>query len=419
MNTLTLHAAGTAVPNSHSPAYKIYAMAWAALGVGLLIAALPAIPHLPALYILFVALSVAGNFITIRLGHGITLTMQASLAPVWLFGWQAGPLILLLSGLSVAAIQRISPWRALLYFGNTSAWVTVAGILFRHLHPLPAGSASWQDLLAAVVTAGLFVTGNALTVSLSRFLDTGDRGYFQLGRLASVAGIAFLGLMPLSYLLTITSHSGPAPQFLTVTVWLLVAVALKGFVETRETNQRLQQALRELHEVSITDPLTGLFNRRHFNEVLEREVARHVRHAQPLSLLIMDLRGFKAVNDTYGHPAGDDVLGQVAWAIRNRLRRTDLAFRIGGDEFAVLLPQTDREGAGAVARDLCQQIREALFTARGTRIALAARVGVATLPDDGSTMEGLMHAADEALYATRSVGAETLSTPATALDAAG
>jgi diguanylate cyclase (GGDEF)-like protein len=417
MNTQTLRAALPAVPSTHSPAYKIYAVTWAAVGVCLLVAALPAVPHLPAMYAVFVALSVAGHLITIQIGHGITLAMQASLAPVWLFGWQAGPPILLLSGLTVAAIQRVSPWRALLYFGNTSAWVTVAGILFRHLHPLPAGNASWQDLLAAVATATVFVTGNALTVSFSRFLDTGDRGYFQIGRLASVAGIAFLSVMPLSYLLTTTSHSGPAPHVLTVIVWLLVAVALKGFVETRETNQRLQQALRELHEVSVTDPLTGLFNRRHFNEVLEREVDRHVRHAQSLSLLIMDLCGFKAVNDTYGHPAGDGVLVQVSAEIRSRLRRTDLAFRIGGDEFAVVLPQTDHEGAASVARDLCQQIREAPFTARGTRIALTARIGVATLPDDGSTMEALMHAADEALYATRRVGAETLSTPATALDA--
>ncbi|MDR5682540.1 MAG: GGDEF domain-containing protein [Armatimonadota bacterium] len=391
---------------AHSPTYKAYAVAWAGFGAGLLVVALPAVPHLPAAYLLFVALSVAGNFISIRLLPGITLSMQASLAPVWLFGWQAGPPLYFVAAIVLATCQRITLWRAALFFGNASAWVVAAGLLFRRLQPLPAGSASWEDLLAAVLSAALFVAGNVLTVTLSRLLDSGDRACFHTRRLAWLGGITFAGLMPLSYLLTITHQTGPAPQVLTVTVWLLAAVALKGFVETREANRRLEQALREVHELSITDPLTGLFNRRHFNEVLAREVQRHLRHAQPLSLLIMDLRGFKGVNDTYGHPAGDDVLAQVAAVIRARLRHSDVAFRIGGDEFAALLPQTDREGALRVATTLSRQIANASFTVRDAPVALAAAIGVATLPDDATTSEALMQAADGALYATRRADSE-------------
>jgi diguanylate cyclase (GGDEF)-like protein len=407
MKFAAAHATGSNVRSGlHSRAYKIHAAIWIGIGAGLFAAALPAVPQLPIIYALFVALSVAGNFITITVAPGITLTMHASLAPVWLFGWQAGPPILLLSSITLLAYQRISPWRALLFFGNASAWVVAAGLLFRWLQPLPAGSASWEDLLAAMLTAALFVGGNVLTVAFSRFLDSGDRGHLQPRRVASLGGISFLALMPLSYLLTLTYQTGPAPQVLTVIVWLLAAGALKGFVETREANARLEQALREVHELSITDPLTGLFNRRHFNEVFEREIHRHLRYAQPLSVLTMDLRGFKHVNDTCGHPAGDDVLAQVATVIRGRLRQTDVAFRVGGDEFAVLLPQTDRGGAERVAGDLCQRIRDARFTARDQSIALAATVGVATLPDDGNTSEALMHTADGELYATRRASTE-------------
>ncbi|MCL6499330.1 MAG: GGDEF domain-containing protein, partial [Firmicutes bacterium] len=204
-------------------------------------------------------------------------------------------------------------------------------------------------------------------------------------------------------LLLLALQTGPAAAFLEVGVWLLTAVAMKGLAETRRANERLQEALRELERLTVTDPLTGLWNRRHFVQVLPKELQRHARTGRPLSLLVVDLRSLKHVNDTCGHEAGDRALQHAAEVFRDRLRGSDLPFRIGGDEFALLLPDTDTQGAVTVAKAITDLLA-------GTRLECApdarleATVGVATFPHHGRDPDALVAAADAALYRAREKG---------------
>lgn len=132
--------------------------------------------------------------------------------------------------------------------------------------------------------------------------------------------------------------------------------------------------LAEFQRLALTDDLTGLANRRGFREELERLAASAERHAIPLSLLLLDVDNFKEVNDEHGHAAGDEILREIALMLRQRIRASDLAARIGGDEFAVLLPHTSEEEAAVVARDLITHLGEG----RATSLPLRVSVGVAS-----------------------------------------
>jgi diguanylate cyclase (GGDEF)-like protein len=148
---------------------------------------------------------------------------------------------------------------------------------------------------------------------------------------------------------------------------------------------------------AVTDPLTGLYNRRLFAESFEKELNRARRYGLPLGIVILDLHRFKEVNDKYGHPRGDEVLRAAATTLQKALRTSDSAFRIGGDEFALLLPQTD----AAQALALCRRI-ETVFveTLEPMQFAFSVAMdhGVATFPQDGDQSDRLIHVADERLY---------------------
>ncbi len=173
---------------------------------------------------------------------------------------------------------------------------------------------------------------------------------------------------------------------------------------------------KKLQVSAVTDPLTGLYNRRLFAESFEKELNRARRYGIPLGIVILDLHRFKEVNDKYGHPRGDEVLRAVAATLLKALRTSDSAFRIGGDEFALLLPQTDAAQALALSRRI-----EIVFaeTLKPLQVAFSVTMdhGVATFPQDGDQSDQLIHAADERLYrlkhATHQRNAEATSrTPA-------
>jgi len=155
--------------------------------------------------------------------------------------------------------------------------------------------------------------------------------------------------------------------------------------------------LKKLQLNAVTDPLTGLYNRRLFNESFEKELNRARRYGLPLALVILDLHRFKEVNDRHGHPRGDDVLRAAATTLKSALRTSDSAFRIGGDEFALLLPQTDAAQALALSRRV-----ETVFTEMIQPLQLSVSVsmdhGVATFPQDGELTDQLIRVADERLY---------------------
>lgn len=163
--------------------------------------------------------------------------------------------------------------------------------------------------------------------------------------------------------------------------------------------------LQRVEALSVTDDLTGLYNSRYLNQVLRRESKRASRSGRPLSLLFIDLDGFKSVNDSHGHLCGSRALVEAAGVIRRCARETDVPARFGGDEFALVLPDTGSDGAVAVAERIRERIVAHAFLANeGLTISLTASVGVATLPDVAASAEGLIKAADTAMYRVKDRG---------------
>jgi diguanylate cyclase (GGDEF)-like protein len=155
----------------------------------------------------------------------------------------------------------------------------------------------------------------------------------------------------------------------------------------------------------VTDDLTQLYNSRYLNAVLRRETKRATRNGRPLSLLFIDLDGFKGVNDAHGHVYGSRALVEAAAVIRGSARETDVVSRFGGDEFALVLPDTGREGAFAVGERIRERIAAHVFLdAYGFGMRLTCSVGLATLPDSAESADDLIHAADQAMYAVKAAG---------------
>jgi len=178
---------------------------------------------------------------------------------------------------------------------------------------------------------------------------------------------------------------------------LLAGEVARQTVELQRTNASLRVALGEVTRLARTDGLTGLSNRRHFDEHLRDLITAAEHEARPIGLVIFDLDHFKRVNDEYGHPAGDKLLQDFAVALRSATRAGDVVARIGGEEFALVLPGMDRESARMVAR----RVQEA---ARAGNLLTTASAGVASFPWDGTGYTELHRAADRALYAAKHAG---------------
>ncbi len=164
-------------------------------------------------------------------------------------------------------------------------------------------------------------------------------------------------------------------------------------------------------DVAIRDSLTSLHNRRYFNERLLDEVERARRYGDSLSLIMCDIDHFKRINDTYGHPVGDEVLCWVAETLRKGLRKTDVISRYGGEEFAVLLSNAGRDQAFAIAEKLRRSIEECPFVHRESPIAVTLSFGISTFGVDSRKFEGLIESADKALYKAKAQGRNRVCTP--------
>jgi len=174
--------------------------------------------------------------------------------------------------------------------------------------------------------------------------------------------------------------------------------------ELDATNQALREKNKELHELSITDALTSLHNRKHMMDTLAMEVARSLRYDKRFSILMIDIDDFKKYNDTHGHLAGDEVLKELGAFLNEILRTEDYAARYGGEEFLLLLPETGSKGAGQLAERLRQKLEEKSIGATTKLPGITVSIGVAAFPGNGADPEELIRQADKAMYQAKEAG---------------
>jgi diguanylate cyclase (GGDEF)-like protein len=249
----------------------------------------------------------------------------------------------------------------------------------------------WPAFGTALVSFGLLFNGERLGGAAG-----GDEMYYlwvalfaayYLGRVATAFQV---GIIALAYTATLIAID-PGP--IATSRWLTtVGLTAGSAVVVRLLAERIDRLVAELRHAAATDPLTGLLNRRAFEEHVERELARTRRSDEAFSLLLIDVDRFKDLNDRFGHAAGDDALTTLAGRLAGAVRGADIVARIGGDEFAVLLPGTGADGARETADRL----------AAGTGVPIS--IGAATYGLDGRTADDLGRAADSALYANKRDG---------------
>ena len=170
------------------------------------------------------------------------------------------------------------------------------------------------------------------------------------------------------------------------------------------------RAVEKIQELTITDDCTGLYNARHLYDTLESEVYRSTRFGYEFSVVFLDLDRFKMVNDTHGHLIGSKLLFEIGNTIKGRLRLIDYAFRYGGDEFVVLLPQTGKAAAVTVARRMLDILRATTFhLGDGVDINIRASMGVASFPDDAHNAHDLIRQADEMMYSVKNTTRDAIA----------
>jgi diguanylate cyclase (GGDEF)-like protein len=245
-------------------------------------------------------------------------------------------------------------------------------------------------LMVAAILLGIALAAYVLGLTFVVPLDRLTRGA------AKVAGGSLAVDLPV--------HSRGEVGYLTVVFNRMVARLRKAREELDATNQALIEKNEELHELSITDGLTGLHNRKHMNETVVSEVSRAARHQHPLSILMIDIDLFKTFNDARGHQAGDEVLRGVSRVLKETIRSTDYAARYGGEEFLVLLPYSASDVAMQTAERIRSQIEEAKLGVNADGRGITVSVGAASFPECGNDSDSVIREADLALYKAKRGG---------------
>jgi diguanylate cyclase (GGDEF)-like protein len=207
-------------------------------------------------------------------------------------------------------------------------------------------------------------------------------------RAAVVAAATVVAAALLASLATSGGPPAPASAILVPAASVAILTSVRRRLETERDAMRTS---------ALTDPLTGAANRRSIDQRIEYEIVRHTRSNRSFAVLMLDLDGFKAINDTYGHPAGDALLCNVAAALTEAVRDQDTVARIGGDEFCVLAPETDAAGAPRLAA----RAQSAVARVTAGNDGLGAGAGLAVFPADGVTVAALLAAADRRLLAAK------------------
>jgi len=314
----------------------------------------------------------------VLLGVGISGSFAADQAPIFLLGGAAVLAVVVFHELVPAGRRR-----SLVRLGE----LVVAAALIGGLLALTGYASSPFAMLFALV-------------SVAAALASGPRAGLTAAALATAA---FAGVLLIDPNLR---QYGPADALRLsiglVATWLLAFVAIAYAGHQRRAMQRVL-------DLSRTDPLTGLFNRSQLFMTLEQEVSRTRRSDRGFCVLMIDLDGLKAINDSAGHLRGDEVLRALGVVIHGSIRTVDSAYRYGGDEFVVLLPETDIVGAFVVAEKIRLGAEEVGMVAGGAEPITSVSIGLVSHPEDGMAAEELMAAADRAMYQAKKLGKNQIS----------
>lgn len=327
----------------------------------------------------------------------------ASSANLLLAGRATLPVFLTIDvGVAVLLIGIGLTWTAMRVFNGrpASVWVPLAGpILWLLACAVPAfhESAEARVVLGSTIAAGYF-----LAAAREIALKDGLRTRFAVS-LVLVIHSAFV-LLRIPLVLMDGSSSTASFQsnwFGPATFETAIFIQVIAFLMVSLTKERVENQLRS---AALTDPLTGLGNRRGFFELGEAVVAQNARKGRTVAAIIFDLDRFKEVNDRYGHPVGDAVIQTFARTAMKRLRAGDVVGRLGGEEFAVLLPETTALQAGAIAEYINGAFESAVVELAHTGLRCTASAGVAASPMASSSLERLLTVADRALYEAKGNG---------------
>jgi diguanylate cyclase (GGDEF)-like protein len=311
-------------------------------------------------------------------GVGLSGAYRESQPAIFGIGIGAAAVVVLLHDLLPARFRTpaVSVLEVLAAIGLTTALLTMTGF----------GTSPFVYAYHLVAVAVALAMGGAVALGVAA--------------LATLAYAAVLALDP-----AITGYGGDELLRLGLNIgslWLLAYLA--GVFASGERRKRAS-----VLELSRTDTLTGLFNRSQLLPTLEQEVQRTRRSGRGFCLLMVDLDGLKAVNDSYGHQRGDQVLRSLGGVIRHSIRLVDTAYRYGGDEFLVLLPVTDFAGAFVVAEKIRAGAEEVGLAAGEGELLTSVSIGLVSCPEDGTSTEELMLAVDRAMYQAKSLGKNQIS----------
>jgi len=248
-----------------------------------------------------------------------------------------------------------------------------------------------------LITGGVVFTQDTASIYALLYVWVGFEAFFFLPRRHAIAHVAFVAL---AYAVALALAGGPAPD--AAARWLLtLGTVVTVGVLAGALHDRAERLIDRLADAARTDALTGLLNRRGFEERMAAELERANRTGRPVTVVVGDLDHFKTVNDRFGHRIGDQALQRFAWVAGGVKRRMDDLARIGGEEFALVLPETDEHGGFLVAERLRRAVREAGLA---DDAAVTVSFGVASCPRHARTGDQLLHCADQALYLAKQLG---------------
>ena len=329
------------------------------------------------------------------------------------------PMLAATIGVTALALGGYAAWTSFAsvwltwWAGDVGGALVIAPVILLWTYPPPMQWTYAKVLEAGIVSVAtglvaVVVFGGVLPVSARHypvdFLCLPFVGWAALRLSPRIAATALLLLSAVAVWGTVKGNGPfadhPVPSGLLL-LGAYIAVTAVGTLLFAATVRERLDLIHRLRDLSLSDPLTGLANYRHLTAVLESEKERSQRHQHPFALVLLDLDRLKSLNDRFGHVAGSRALCRVANVLRETCRAVDTAARYGGDEFALVLPETDREAAATVAGRIHRRLAE-----DPEHPPISASVGCAIYPEDGDTDEALIRSADSRLYLAKSTPRE-------------